>query len=164
VYATGPRIVLQAIRNLKLPRRLVGSIVPPGTFTIGTVHNVIIRQPKLTLNALLGILNSTLMNEYYAAHFPEHRIKGAYVDSLPILLPDACDDATDLHKSLDASVSDMLSLHERESAAAHPQQKEQLRRRIEATDRQIDQLVYQLYGLTDAEIRLVEESTRPQTV
>jgi len=30
---------------------------------------------------------------------------------------------------------------------------------IDATDRQIDQLVYQLYGLTDAEIALVEAST-----
>jgi hypothetical protein len=28
-----------------------------------------------------------------------------------------------------------------------------------ATDRQIDQLVYQLYGLTDEEIRIVEEAT-----
>jgi hypothetical protein len=28
-----------------------------------------------------------------------------------------------------------------------------------ATDRQIDQLVYQLYGLTDDEIRIVEEAT-----
>jgi hypothetical protein len=30
---------------------------------------------------------------------------------------------------------------------------------IEATDRQIDRLVYELYGLTDDEIRLVEEAT-----
>jgi hypothetical protein len=34
-----------------------------------------------------------------------------------------------------------------------------LQRQIEATDRQIDQLVYQLYGLTDAEIALVEAAT-----
>ncbi len=30
---------------------------------------------------------------------------------------------------------------------------------INATDRQIDALVYELYGLTDDEIRLVEEAT-----
>jgi hypothetical protein len=34
-----------------------------------------------------------------------------------------------------------------------------IERQIEATDRQIDQLVYELYGLTDDEIRLVEEAT-----
>jgi hypothetical protein len=33
------------------------------------------------------------------------------------------------------------------------------RREIDATDRQIDQLVYQLYGLTDDEIRIVESAT-----
>jgi hypothetical protein len=33
-------------------------------------------------------------------------------------------------------------------------------REIDATDRQIDQLVYQLYGLTDDEIRIVEEATK----
>ena len=31
-----------------------------------------------------------------------------------------------------------------------------LQRQIEATDRQIDQLVYVLYGLTDDEIAIVE--------
>jgi hypothetical protein len=30
---------------------------------------------------------------------------------------------------------------------------------IDATDRQIDRLVYELYGLTDEEIRIVEEAT-----
>jgi len=32
-------------------------------------------------------------------------------------------------------------------------------RQVEATDRQIDQLVYELYGFTDDEIRLIEEAT-----
>ena len=34
-----------------------------------------------------------------------------------------------------------------------------IERRIEATDREIDRLVYDLYGLTDEEIALVEEAT-----
>jgi len=32
-------------------------------------------------------------------------------------------------------------------------------REVEPTDRQIDQLVYELYGLTDDEIKIVEEAT-----
>ncbi len=32
-------------------------------------------------------------------------------------------------------------------------------RQIEAKDRAIDRLVYELYGLSDEEIRLVEEAT-----
>ena len=38
-----------------------------------------------------------------------------------------------------------------------PHDRERLRRQIEATDREIDALVYELYGLTGEEIRLVEE-------
>jgi hypothetical protein len=37
-----------------------------------------------------------------------------------------------------------------------------LERQIEATGREIDQLVYELYGLTDDEIRIVEEATAPK--
>lgn len=41
-----------------------------------------------------------------------------------------------------------------------PLDKERLPREIEATDRQIDQLVYELYGLGEDEIRIVEEATQ----
>jgi hypothetical protein len=34
-----------------------------------------------------------------------------------------------------------------------------LQRQIDVTDRRIDGLVYELYGLTDEEIRIVEEAT-----
>jgi hypothetical protein len=34
-----------------------------------------------------------------------------------------------------------------------------IERQIEATDRGIDRLVYELYGLTDDEITVVEEAT-----
>ncbi len=40
------------------------------------------------------------------------------------------------------------------------QAKTVLQRQIEATDRQIDQLVYELYDLTEEEIKIVEESLK----
>jgi hypothetical protein len=39
---------------------------------------------------------------------------------------------------------------------ASPNDKSRIERRIEATDRQIDELVYRLYGLTEEEIGIVE--------
>jgi len=56
-------------------------------------------------------------------------------------------------------VDAMLSLHARLPDELLPQHRDQIQREIEATDRQIDQLVYELYGLTDDEIRIVEEAT-----
>ena len=43
--------------------------------------------------------------------------------------------------------------------AAPRQRRTALQRQIEATDREIDRLVYELYGLTEEEIRIVEEAT-----
>ena len=40
-----------------------------------------------------------------------------------------------------------------------PADKELYQRQIEATDRQIDALVYELYGLTEEEIEIVEGET-----
>ncbi|MGH7173297.1 MAG: hypothetical protein ACRELG_23695 [Gemmataceae bacterium] len=42
------------------------------------------------------------------------------------------------------------------AAAKTPQVQTMLQRQTDAADRQIDQLVYELYGLTDAEIQIVE--------
>ena len=43
--------------------------------------------------------------------------------------------------------------------AKSPHDQTLLQGQIDATDRQIDALVYDLYGLTAAEIRIVEEGT-----
>ena len=45
-------------------------------------------------------------------------------------------------------------------SAKVPDEKTRLQRQITTTDNQIDRLVYELYNLTDEEIRIVEESTR----
>ena len=49
-------------------------------------------------------------------------------------------------------------LRKKLAAEQAPHVRTVLQRQIEATDRQIDTLVYELYGLTDDEIRIVEES------
>ncbi len=53
----------------------------------------------------------------------------------------------------------MLELHERLAVARISREKSVVRRRIEATDRQIDRLVYDLYGLTEEEVKVVEAAT-----
>ena len=55
-------------------------------------------------------------------------------------------------------VDSMPALPKRSAVAKNPNDKVQLEREIESTDRQINQLVYELYGLTEDEIKIVEES------
>ena len=58
------------------------------------------------------------------------------------------------------SLDHLLDLHKSLAAAKTPAAQAALQRQIAAADRQIDQLVYQLYGLTHDEIKIVEEATR----
>ncbi len=50
----------------------------------------------------------------------------------------------------------VLDLHARPAAEGVPHEKALLRQQIALTDRQIDRLVYDLYGLTAEEIAVVE--------
>lgn len=54
----------------------------------------------------------------------------------------------------ETSVERMMALHKQNPRT--PQEQEMVRRDIESTDRAIDTLVYELYGLTEKEIKIVE--------
>jgi type II restriction/modification system DNA methylase subunit YeeA len=57
-------------------------------------------------------------------------------------------------------VEQMLELHEQLAKTTTETDKAMLQRQINATDRQIDNLVYELYELTPEEIVIVEESSK----
>lgn len=79
---------------------------------------------------------------------------------LPIRTIDFSDPAdVARHDKMVSLVERMLDMHKRltETKAGH--EKTLLQRQIEATDKQIDRLVYELYGLTEEEIKIVEEAT-----
>ena len=52
----------------------------------------------------------------------------------------------------------MRLLNSELGSTKNPNDKTRFQREIAATDRRIDQLVYELYGLTDEEIEIVEEA------
>ncbi len=53
-------------------------------------------------------------------------------------------------------VDQMLELYKQLASAKTDHDKTAIQRQIDATDRQVDQLVYELYGLTEEEIKIVE--------
>ena len=58
------------------------------------------------------------------------------------------------HDKLVSLEERMLELHKQSPRL--PQEKESLQREIESTDKAIDRLVYELYGLSEEEIKIVE--------
>jgi len=75
-----------------------------------------------------------------------------YIETAPIPQPTAAG-AIEMAKLVD----EMLDLNAQVGGAKTPQEQTVLTRRIETTGMRIDRLVCGLYGLTDDEIRLVEE-------
>ena len=80
-----------------------------------------------------------------------------YMEKVPIYVPDF-DDPADAarHDRMVSMVTQMLDLNRRLSETALEHEKTVIQRQIEATDRQIDELVYELYGLTEEERMIVE--------
>ena len=59
------------------------------------------------------------------------------------------------HDRIVQLVESMLALYKHKAAARTQAEQEQFQRQIDATDRQIDVLVYELYDLTPEEIAIV---------
>jgi hypothetical protein len=109
---------------------------------------------------LLGILNSKVMMFFFKITIP--KLRGGFYEPGFVFMKDfpvhfinpENPTAVNQHDRMVALVERMLELHKRTPVTPHEQ--ENLARQIESTDREIDQLVYELYGLTEDEIKIVE--------
>jgi len=109
------------------------------------------------LKFLIGLLNSRLMKFYYETSFPTLHVQRDELASLPIRTIDFDDPAEKaLHDKLVALVDNMLELQKKHHDARMERDKELYERQIKMVDAQIDRLVYDLYGLTEEEIKVVE--------
>jgi len=156
IFVSPEKIVVQEVRNIALERRLVATLDCRQTFCLQST-NVINSKPNcpFDLRYVLGVLNSRATNFFFRCRFPgNNHIPSNQLLQIPI--PYAADPSHDRMVEL---VDHMLSLHREFASAKTAHQKTVLQRQIEATDRQIDGLVYELYGLTDEEIAIVEEAT-----
>lgn len=110
----------------------------------------------------VGLLNSILLD--HCIRQMTNQFRGGYfavnkqaLERLPIHtidFTDAQDKAR--HDRMVALVDKMLALHQQLSTAHTAHDRDLIQRQIDATDRAIDTLVYQLYGLTAEEIKIVE--------
>ena len=113
-------------------------------------------------NFILGILNSKLVNWFLQQFSTKMRggwfsCEARFIKHIPIRTIDPADPAdVARHDRMVALVEQMLDLNKRLAAAKAPHEKEVLAGMIDATDRQIDRLVYELYGLAEEEIAVVE--------
>ncbi len=105
---------------------------------------------------VLGVLNSKAC-DYYLHSIAStkqggyYEYKPMYVSKLPI--PTSTKEQQD---TIRKDVKNILALYEQKQTATLSEKIEQLNQRIAYTDDKINQLVYELYGLSDEEVGIVE--------
>jgi hypothetical protein len=150
-----PKILFHRLRK-KLPHQLVGALDETSAVNRHSLSNLILRsgQPRRMLRAVLALFNSRLANWWFVMRYGLlMEVAGFKIARIP--LP-----TTWSHRweDLAGGADRMLALHERLAAAPTEHGKSVLQRQIDATDCEIDRLVYEFYGLSDDEIKIVEEA------
>jgi hypothetical protein len=138
--------------------KLIATYIPDTSYC-NTLVFVAKLKPKSEIQYfyLLGILNSHFVGWYFRKKF-QITVDDTFPqimrrDILQIPIPRSTLKNNDRMVSL---VEQMMALHNRLKAVNSPSEKKMLQKQIEVIDRQIDQLVYQLYELTDDEIAIIE--------
>jgi hypothetical protein len=115
---------------------------------------------------ILGLLNSKLLEWFIRQSATQMRggyfsFEARFIRNLPIRTINFNEPASAArHDKIVALVERMLELNQKLITAAITSDKQLYQRQIKATDQQIDELVYELYELTEEEIKIVEEETR----
>ncbi len=124
-------------------------------------QQVYITKPKnndISVNSLAAILGSKLISFFIRNYFDEvndafPQIKVGQLKSLPLKIP-----FEKIQSELDKLVDQLLKLNEEKQHQTLQTKIEQIQNRIDYCEQRINEIVYQLYGLTTEEIALVENA------
>jgi hypothetical protein len=113
---------------------------------------------------LIGLLNSKLLNYYFKTKFDNTHMAGGYMrfdipylSKLPIKQIDFSNqEETIIHNQIVSYVLQLLQLNKDKQAATLETKKEQLKSKIEYYEDKVNELVYQLYNITDEERKIIE--------
>jgi hypothetical protein len=111
------------------------------------------------LKYLQALLASKLMN-FWCINYLADDMNQTYLEQLPIRVPDLSKSADkSRHDKMVSLVEQMLAAKPHLASAQSDKDKDFYENKCAALDRQIDALVYELYGLTADEIKIVEGAT-----
>jgi type I restriction-modification system DNA methylase subunit len=116
----------------------------------------ILRSDQVNLKFLLGLINSKLLSLYLSKRlvtntqgFPQ--VLMGQLAQLPIISANEKD-----QQEIVNLVDNLLNLNKELQSTKLDTQRQQLQRAIDHAENKIDELVYELYGLTEEEIEIVE--------
>ena len=118
-----------------------------GFYNKESILNLILNTEGVSYEYVLAVLNSRLANWFYKRRFTNSskltvNLSKEYVSQIPIKIPPKAD-----QRKVGHLVERILTAKRRDAEAD-----------VSALEREIDQLVYGLYGLTPEEIQIVEDT------
>jgi len=131
---------------------------------VNTVYVIHSTDGRISLNYLLGILNSKLLGYYSRKKYGTTAMRGGFIElrtfeieQLPIKqIPES------QQQPIIKLVDKMLSLNKRlnEIGDKKTDERARIEGEIKKTDNEIDKLVYKIYGITDEEKKIIEDSLK----
>lgn len=137
------KILIQRISGGNMP--LTATVDSKNFYTFNSVNNLILKDTvDMPIEFFAGLLNSKLLNWYYSLMFSNKstltvNISKTFLAELPIKV--------DVNENISLKVNEILSLKSQDSKAD-----------TQNLEQEIDIIVYELYGLTAEEIKIVENN------
>jgi len=136
---------------------IIATLIGKNVIVRNNMHLLISKE--LNHKYILGILNSKLTNFYYYQLNPEKgealaEVKKSHVECLPI--PVCSEEDMMVKTKIIDYVNQLLELNQEKNQLKLSSKIDEINRRIAFSNDRIDQLVYQLYGLNEEEISIIE--------
>ena len=151
------RVETQRIKGVDEWLRIVATIIGPPMYFADSTNSIVLEESPYRIEYLLALLNSALFLWRFKLTSTNNNVATNELESMPfgtIHFSDPEDVAW--HDRMVELVERMLALHEKLAEAKIERERTIIQHQIDATDRQIDRLVYELYGLTEEEVAIVE--------
>jgi len=137
-FFTEPKILVVRTRNISIKERIIATIDYDKKYNLNRISNII-ALPESSLEGLLGILNSKLFNWLYSKRYFDYEIKPIYLRNSPL--------ADTNNVDLNNKVKELLSLKDEPDNST----------KLELI-KEIDKIVFELYRITEDEIKIIEEA------
>ncbi|MCL1850902.1 MAG: N-6 DNA methylase [Bacteroidetes bacterium] len=142
--------------------KLIAHLDTEKYLSLKNVHNVRITIADISYEYLLAIINSKLLNWWYQNLIPEKgrvfaEVKVVNLEKLPIKIIDL-KNITEVQqqKQIIKLVNQLLQLNKELQTATLPNHRDQIQSKIGYCEDKINAIVYELYELTEEEIKMVE--------
>lgn len=138
----------------------VATLVQANIFTLNTIYNVYLKEKNLAdLKFLLGIITSNAIKFFWKKNNSDEKktfpkIKKEAILSIPV--PIINKQNKNLHDEIAKLVDQLLQLNKEKIEVKLATKAEQLQGKIDYCESRINEIVYQLYSLTEEEIKIVE--------